>query len=71
MAPAARIRALMWRGAEGLVRMFQRLWRDQGGASLIEYTILIALITVMVIVGVSVAGSMIQSMWVQLLPMLG
>jgi Flp pilus assembly pilin Flp len=61
----------MWRGAEGLVRMFQRLWRDQGGASLIEYTILIALITVMVIVGVSVAGSMIQSMWVQLLPMLG
>ena len=51
--------------------MFQRLWRDQGGASLIEYTILIALITVMVIVGVSVAGSMIQSMWVQLLPTLG
>ena len=61
----------MWRGAEGLVRMFQRLWRDQGGASLIEYTILIALITVMVIVGVSVVGSWIQSMWVQLLPMLG
>ena len=61
----------MWRGAEGLVRMFQRLWRDQGGASLIDYTILIALITVMVIVGVSVVGSWIQSMWVQLLPTLG
>jgi Flp pilus assembly pilin Flp len=51
--------------------MFQHLWRDQGGASLIDYTILVALITMIVVVGVSVAGSWIQSMWAQLLPMLG
>ena len=54
-----------------MVRMFQRLWRDRGGASLIDYTILVALITVIVVVGVSVAGSWIQSMWAQLLPILG
>jgi Flp pilus assembly pilin Flp len=59
--------------AEGVcgVRIFRRFWRDQGGATLIEYSILVALITVIVVVGVSVAGSWIQSMWTHLLPMLG
>jgi Flp pilus assembly pilin Flp len=42
--------------------MFQRLWRDQVGASLIEYSILAALITVIVVVAMSVAGSWIQGM---------
>jgi Flp pilus assembly pilin Flp len=51
--------------------MFQRLWRDQGGASLIEYSFLIALITAIVVVGVSVAGAWAQGMWERLLPMLG
>jgi Flp pilus assembly pilin Flp len=51
--------------------MFQHLWRDQGGASLIEYSILAALITVIVVVAVSVAGSWIQGMWAHLLPLLG
>jgi Flp pilus assembly pilin Flp len=51
--------------------MFKRLWRDQGGASLIDYSILVALITVLVVVGISVAGSWIQGMWAHLLPTLG
>jgi Flp pilus assembly pilin Flp len=34
------------------VCIFQRLWRDQRGASLIDYAILAALITVLVVVGV-------------------
>jgi Flp pilus assembly pilin Flp len=53
------------------VRMFKRLWRDQGGVSLIDYSILVALITVLVVVGISVAGSWIQRMWAHLLPLLG
>jgi Flp pilus assembly pilin Flp len=51
--------------------MFERLWRDQRGASLIDYAILAALITVLVVVGIAVAGSWIYSMWLRLLPMLG
>jgi Flp pilus assembly pilin Flp len=51
--------------------MFERLWRDQRGASLIDYAILVALITVLVVVGVEFAGSWIYSMWVHLLPLLG
>ena len=57
----------MW----GCAYMFGRLWRDQGGASLIDYSILVVLITVIVVVGVSVAGSWIQGMWMHLLPLLG
>jgi Flp pilus assembly pilin Flp len=53
------------------VRMFQRLWRDQRGASLIDYAILAALITVLVVVAVAVAGSWLYSMWVRLLSLLG
>jgi Flp pilus assembly pilin Flp len=51
--------------------MFQCLWRDQRGASLIEYSFLVAVITVLVVVGVAVAGAWAQSMWAQLLPRLG
>jgi Flp pilus assembly pilin Flp len=50
-----------------VVRIFQCLWRDQRGASLIDYAILAALITALIIAGIAVAGSWINSMWVQLL----
>jgi Flp pilus assembly pilin Flp len=55
----------------GVRLMFERLCRDQRGASLIYYAILVALITAIVVVGVSVAGSWIYGMWVHLLAMLG
>jgi Flp pilus assembly pilin Flp len=51
--------------------MFKRLWRDQGGASLIDYAILAALITVLVVLGVALAGAWLQGMWAHLLPLLG
>jgi Flp pilus assembly pilin Flp len=51
--------------------MFQRLWRDQRGASLIDYAILAALITALVVVAVAVAGFWVQSMWMRLLSILG
>jgi Flp pilus assembly pilin Flp len=51
--------------------MFQRIWRDQCGASLIEYSILAALIAVLLVVVVAVAGSWLYSMWVHLLSLLG
>ena len=51
--------------------MFDSLWRDEAGASLIEYSIPVALITVIVVVGISVAGSWIQGMWLHLPPLLG
>jgi Flp pilus assembly pilin Flp len=50
--------------------MFQCLWRDQRGASMIDYAILAALITTLIVVGVAVAGSWIYGMWVHLLPKL-
>jgi Flp pilus assembly pilin Flp len=53
------------------VRIFQCLWRDQRGASLIDYAILAALITTILVAGLSFVASWIQGMWMQLLPMLG
>jgi Flp pilus assembly pilin Flp len=50
--------------------MFERLWRDRRGASLIEYSILVAMITAIVVVAVAVAGSWIYGVWVHLLAML-
>jgi Flp pilus assembly pilin Flp len=50
--------------------MFECLWRDQRGASMIDYAILAALITALVVVAVALAGSWIYSMWTHLLPML-
>jgi Flp pilus assembly pilin Flp len=51
--------------------MFQCLWRDQRGASLIEYSILAALITVLVVAAVAVSGTWVQSAWTRLLAVLG
>jgi Flp pilus assembly pilin Flp len=58
-------------GGQRCVAMFARIWRDQRGASLIDYTILVALITALVVAGIAVAGSWVQGMWMRLLPMLG
>ena len=38
-------------GQRCVVRIFQRLWREEADASLIDYSILVALITVLVVVG--------------------
>jgi Flp pilus assembly pilin Flp len=51
--------------------MFQCFWRDQCGVTLIEYSMLVALISVLVVVAVAVAGAWAQSMWAHLLPLLG
>jgi Flp pilus assembly pilin Flp len=52
-------------------KIFQRLCRDQRGTSLLDYAILAGLITVLVIVGIAVAGSLLQAMWARLLGVLG
>jgi Flp pilus assembly pilin Flp len=51
------------------VCIFQRLWRDSRGASLTEYAILVALITALIIAGIAVSGSWLQSVWARLLAM--
>jgi Flp pilus assembly pilin Flp len=50
--------------------MYQCLW-DQQGTSLIDYAILVALITTILVAGLSFVASWIQGVWTQLLPMLG
>jgi Flp pilus assembly pilin Flp len=55
----------------GVHLIFERLWRDRRGASLIDYAILVALITSLIIAGVALASSWVQSMWTRLLGMLG
>jgi Flp pilus assembly pilin Flp len=47
--------------------MFMRLWRDISGASVIEYSILVAIITTLVVGGVAAAGSWVHHMWAHLL----
>ena len=49
----------------------ESLWRDQGGASLIDYVIVAAVITVLVVVGIAVAGGWGKAIWTRLLPLLG
>ena len=72
MAPAAEVARLKWaRRGVCVFIMLERLWRDQGGASLIDYAILAALITVLIVVGIAVAGGWAQAMWTRLLPLLG
>jgi len=40
------------------------LWRDRLGASVIEYSILVAVITVLVVAAVVVSGTWVQSAWI-------
>jgi pilus assembly protein Flp/PilA len=48
-----------------------RLWRDRRGASLIDYTLLIGLITLTVLGAVIAIGSWANGMWVNFLSSLG
>jgi Flp pilus assembly pilin Flp len=52
------------------MKLLARLWRDCGGSSLMEYSFLIALAIVLVVVGVAFAGGWAASMWTNLLPAL-
>jgi len=63
-------RGLMWRGRCVCVCL-SVFGNNQRGASLIEYSFLVALITAIVVVAVSVAGAWAQGMWSHLLPLLG
>jgi Flp pilus assembly pilin Flp len=46
------------------------LWQDCSGSSLIEYSFLIVLATVLVVAGVAAIGIWAASMWTNLLPAL-
>ena len=48
-----------------------RLWRDRRGAALIDYTLLIGLITLTALGAVIAAGSWANGIWVNFLPSLG
>ena len=64
-------------GAEGLsasvvVRMIaRRLWRDRRGAALIDYALLIGLVTLTVFGAVSAIGSWVHGIWLNFLSSLG
>ena len=51
--------------------MAWRLWRDRRGAALIDYTLLIGLITLTVLGAVIAAGSWAHGVWVNFLSSLG
>ena len=46
-----------------LISLFRRLSKDESGASLIEYSILIGLITVAVIAIITGVGGWVQDQW--------
>ena len=48
--------------------MAQRLWRDRRGAALIEYALLIGLVTLTVLGAVVATGSWAHGMWGNFLP---
>jgi Flp pilus assembly pilin Flp len=50
------VRAIVW-----------RLWRDRRGATLIDYTLLIGLITLTVLAAAIATGSWAHGMWVNFL----
>ena len=49
----------------------RHLWRDRRGAALIEYTLLIGLITLTVLGAVIAAGSWANGIWANFLSSLG
>jgi pilus assembly protein Flp/PilA len=49
----------------------RRLWRDRSGAALIEYALLIGLVTLTVLGAVIATGSWAHGMWVNFLSSLG
>ena len=46
--------------------LFARLRKDQKGATMIEYSILIGIITVLAIVSIGLMGEYVASQWAQL-----
>jgi hypothetical protein len=54
-----------------MVGMFWRLWHHKAASSLIDYTILVAIIVAAIIAGVAAAGSAASGIWVRLLNILG
>ena len=60
-------------GKEGVVvrGIARQLWRDRRGAALIEYTLLIGLVTVTALGAVIAAGSWANGIWVNFLSSLG
>lgn len=46
--------------------LFARLRKDQKGATMIEYSILIGIITVLAIFSITVMGDYVASQWAQL-----
>jgi hypothetical protein len=51
--------------------MLERLWRDQAGRVVDRLRDRRSRITVLVVVGIAVAGAWAQAMWTHLLPLLG
>ena len=51
--------------------MARRLWRDRRGAALIEYALLIGLVTLTVLGAVIAAGSWAHGVWVNFVSSLG
>ena len=49
----------------------RRLWRDRRGAALIEYTLLIGLVTLTVLGAAIATGNWAHGMWVNFLSSLG
>jgi Flp pilus assembly pilin Flp len=47
--------------------MFERLWRDQRGASLIEYSFLITIAVLLILAGVVAVGIWASGAWSHLL----
>jgi len=45
----------------------KRLWRDERGASLIEYALLVGLVTLIVLGFIIAIGSWVNGMWEQIL----
>jgi Flp pilus assembly pilin Flp len=52
-------------------RLFVHLWHDKAGSSLIEYSILVAIIVAAIISGLVAAGLAASGIWVRLLNILG
>lgn len=50
----------------GFRKLFARLRKDEGGATMIEYSILIGIITVGAIVAIGLMGTYVSNQWNQL-----
>jgi Flp pilus assembly pilin Flp len=51
---------MTWRGR------ILRLWRDSAGSSLLEYSVLITIISAVIVIGVGIASVWISEKWMDL-----